>query len=65
MLEMSYNPTTSITLKFINLQHNLIKYYMIFVIEFVQVDGLEHLWVERNSKICFDSRACALAEVHV
>ena len=43
MLEMVYDPTTTIALKFINLQHNLIKSYMKLVIEFVGVDRLEQL----------------------
>ena len=40
MLEMVYNPTAFITLKFINLQHNLIISYMKLVIEFVSGDDL-------------------------
>ena len=43
MLEMVYDLITSITLKFINLQHNLITSYMKLVIEFMSVNGLEHL----------------------
>ena len=43
MLEKVYNPTTAIALKFIDLQHNLITSYVKLVIEFVDVDGLEHL----------------------
>ena len=62
---MIYDPTTTIMLKLINLQHNLIMSYMKLVIEFVSVNGLEHLWVERNSRICLDTRTCGLVEVHV
>ena len=65
MLEMVYNPTATIALKFINLEHNLIISYMKLVIEFVGVNGLEHLWAEHNSQICLDARACGLAEVNV
>ena len=65
MLDMVYNPTTAIALKFINLRQNLIISYMKLVIEFMSVDGLEHLWAERNSRTCFDSRVGGLAEVHV
>ena len=65
MLEMVYNQTTATALKFINLQHNLSKSYMKLVIEFVGVDGIEHLWVESNSRISLDARACGLAEVHI
>ena len=65
MLEMVYDPTTTTVLKFINLQLNLIISYMKLVIEFVGVDGLEHLWGERNGQIYLDTRACGLAEVHV
>ena len=65
MLEMVSDPTTTITLKFIDLQHNLIISYMKLVIKFVGVDGLEHLWAERNIWICLDARAYGLAEVHV
>ena len=61
----SLDTTTTIALKFINLQHNLIILYMKLVVEFVRVDGLEHLWAECNSQICLDARACELAEVHV
>ena len=49
MLEKVYNPTTTIALKFIDLQHNLITSYMKLVIEFVDIDGLEHLWVEHQA----------------
>ena len=48
MLEMVYNQSTTIALKFINLQHNLIISYMKMVIEFMAVDGLEYLWAERS-----------------
>ena len=65
MLEMVYDPTAAIALKFINLQHNFIISYMRFVIEFMGVDGLEHLIAERNSRIGLDTRACGLAEVHL
>ena len=41
MLEMVYDPTTTIAWKFINLQHNLIISYMKLVIEFMGIDGLE------------------------
>ena len=64
MLKIVYDPTTPITLKFISQQYNLIISYMKLVTEFVSVDGLEYLSEERNSQICFDSRACGLAEVH-
>ena len=60
MLEIVYNPTTTIALKFINLQHNLVISYMKLVMEFVDVDGLEHLRAEPNSWICL---ASALAKV--
>ena len=43
MLEMVYNPTTTIGLKFIDLQHNLVISYMELVVEFVDVDGLKRL----------------------
>ena len=43
MMEMVYDPTTTIALKFIYLQHNLIISYLKMVIEFMIVDGLEHL----------------------
>ena len=56
MLEMVYDPTTTIALKFINLQYNLIISYMKLVIEFVGVDRLEHFWAGRNSRICLDIR---------
>ena len=65
MLEMVYNPTTTFAMKFFNLQHDLVISYMKLVIEFVDVDRLEHLWAERNSWIYFNTRACGLAEVHV
>ena len=38
-----YNPTTTFALKFFNLQHDLVISYMKLVIEFVDVDRLEHL----------------------
>ena len=65
MLEMVYNQTTKIALKFINLQHNLIISFMKLVIELVGVDRLEHLLAERNSWISLDARTCRLAEVHI
>ena len=40
MLEMVYDPGTTIALKSINLQHNLIISYMKLVIELVDIDGL-------------------------
>ena len=43
MLEMVYDPTSNIALKLISLQHNLIISYRKLVIEFVSVNGLEHL----------------------
>ena len=43
MLEMAYNATTTISLKFINVQLNVVTSYMKLVIEFVDVTGLEHL----------------------
>ena len=43
MLEMVYDPTSTIALKFVNLLHNFIISYIKLVIEFVGVDGLEHL----------------------
>ena len=63
MLEMVYNPTTTIVLKSIDLQHNLVISYMKLVIEFMDVDGLEHLWVEHNSWICVVARTCGLADL--
>ena len=65
MLEMVYDQTTKIALKFINFQHNLIISFTKLVIEFVGVDGLEHLLAERNSRISLDTRTCGLAEVHI
>ena len=65
MLEMVYDPTITIALKFINLQNNLILSHMKLVIELVGVDGLEHLWAENNNRICLDVRAYGLAEIHV
>ena len=50
MRELVYNPTSTVALKFINLEPNLIISYMKLVIEFVGVDWLEHLWVEHNSQ---------------
>ena len=61
---MVYDPTTTTALEFINLQQNLIISYMKSVIEFVAVDGLEYLCVERNSWICLINRAGGVAEVH-
>ena len=61
----SLDTTTTIALKFIYLRHNLFILHMKLVIEFVGVDGLEHLWAECNRQICLDARACGLAEVHV
>ena len=49
MLKMVYNITTTTALKFIDLLHNLVISYVKLVIEFVGVNGLEHLWAERNS----------------
>ena len=43
MLEMVFNPTTNIALKFIDLQHNLVISNMKLAIEFVDANGLEHL----------------------
>ena len=43
MLEIIYDPTTTIALKFIDLLHNLVISYVKLVIEFVGVDGLKHL----------------------
>ena len=43
MLDMVYNPTTTIALKFIDLEHNLVISYIKLVIVFVNVGGLEHL----------------------
>ena len=65
MLEIVYNPTTTIALKFIILQHSLVLSFMKLVIRFMDVDGLEHPWAERNSRIYLDARACGLAEVYV
>ena len=62
---MVYDPTTTNTLKFINLQHNLIISYMKLVIEFMCVNGLEHLLAECSIRICLDAGACIFAEVHV
>ena len=50
MLEMVYNPTTTIAL-----QHNLVISYMKLVMEFVDVNGIEHLGAECNSWICLDT----------
>lgn len=38
---MVYDPTTTITLKFIDLQHKLIVSYVKSLIEFVGINGLE------------------------
>ena len=65
MLGMVYDSTTTIALKLINLQHSLIMSFMKLVIEIGDVDGLEHLWAERNSGICLDTRTSGLGEVHV
>ena len=43
MLEMVYDQTTINAFKFIGLKHNLTISYMKLVIEFVGVDGVEHL----------------------
>ena len=43
MLEMVCNLTTTTALKFIDLLHNLVISYVKLVIEFVGVNGLEHL----------------------
>ena len=43
MLEMVYDPTITIALKFINLLHNLVISYVKLVINFVGVSGFEHL----------------------
>ena len=43
MLKMVYNPTIIVALKFIDLQYNLVISYMKLLIEFVDVDGFEHL----------------------
>ena len=43
MLEMVYDQTTSIPLKCISLLHNLGISYVKVVIEFMGVNGLEHL----------------------
>ena len=45
MLEMVYNPTITTALKVINLQLSLIISYVKLLIEFVSVDGLEHLFI--------------------
>ena len=52
----------------IEIHHSAIQFdisYMKLVIEFADVDGLEHLWPECNSQICLDSLGCGFAEVHV
>ena len=43
MLEMVYDQTTINAFKFIGLKHNLTISYMKLVIEFLAVDGVEHL----------------------
>ena len=43
MLEMVYDPTSHVELKFIDLLHNLVIPHLKFVIEFVGVNGIEHL----------------------
>ena len=65
MLEMIYDPTTTNPLKFIDLLHNLGIPYVKLVIEFVGVNGLEHLQAEPNSGIRLGARTCGFAEVHV
>ena len=52
---MVYDPTTSITLKFINLQHNLIISYMKLIIEFVSAMDLNTS--ERNVTARSDLKA--------
>ena len=42
MLELVCNPATTTALKCVNLQHNLIIFYMKLVITFVDVDGFKH-----------------------
>ena len=54
MLKIVYNPTTTIAFKFINLQCNLGWSYVKLVIELMDVDELEHPWVERNRRICLE-----------
>ena len=56
ILEMVYDPITTIALKFINLLHDLVISNAKLVIEFVGVNGLEHLWAESNSRIYLDTR---------
>lgn len=65
MLEIVYDAITTTALIFINLLHNLVIPCVKMVVEFVGVNGLEHLWKERNSRIRLGARACRLAEVHV
>ena len=43
MLEMVYDPTSTIPLKFIDMLYNLVILHAKLVIEFVDVDRLEHL----------------------
>ena len=43
MLEMVYDPTNTTALKFVDVLHKLVISYVKLVIEFVGVDGLEHL----------------------
>ena len=53
MLKMVYNLTITVALKFIDLQYNSVISYMKLLIEFVDVDGFEHLWAEGNSfRVC-------------
>ena len=65
MLEMVYDPTNTTALKFVDVLHKLVISYVKLVIEFVGVDGLEHLWAERNSRICLEDSACGLVKVHI
>ena len=65
MLEMVYDPTNTTALKFVDVLHKLVISYVKLVIEFVGVDGLEHLWAERNSRICLEASACGFVKVHI
>ena len=65
MLEMVYDPTSTIPLKFIDMLYNLVILHAKLVIEFVDVDRLEHLWAKRNNRNRLNTRASGLAEVHV
>ena len=65
MLEMVYDPTSTILLKFIDMLYNLVILHAKLVIEFVDVDRLEHLWAKRNNRNRLNTRASGLAEVHV